>query len=107
MSLFTDSFTALYNAQTSATGTALTATVAGVATSKPAIVTESEFIDSFAPGAIAENGVFTIQMLVSDFSSTPADFANVTILSRTLSLLDYKDNNGVRILRVGDPVAQE
>ncbi len=97
----------LYAAQTEAVGSALVATVGTVATSKPVIPSESPFQDVIERGGVGNQGDLTLQMLASDFSGPPVQDSAVTVLGRTLSVLDWNANNGIYYLVCGDSTSRE
>jgi hypothetical protein len=71
-------FRQLYTRQTYATGTAVVATIGNVATSKPAIITELDADEQIIDGGMGDEGGYTLEMLISDFSGTPAKGMAVT-----------------------------
>jgi len=106
VSAMTDAWVELLAANVEAVGQRLV-TVGTVAVSKSAIVSESPFNDMIAKGGVFNEGDLTLQMLVSDFSGTPASNDAVTVLGRSLFLLNYEDNDGVRYLHVSDLIGDE
>ncbi len=96
----------LYTAQTEAVG-ALTATIGSVASSKPCIPTESPFNDVIERGGVGNDGDITLQMLAADFSGVPVQNSAVTVLGRTLSVLDWNANNGIYYIVAGDATSRE
>lgn len=107
MSATTSAWTELYAAQTEAVGSALTATIGAVASSKPVIPSESPFQDIIERGGVGNEGDITLQMLASDFSGPPVQNSAVTVLSRTLSVLDFSLNNGIYYIVAGDATSRE
>lgn len=107
MSNLTTAWESLYTAQTDAVGSALVATIGAVATSKPVIPSESPFNDIIEKGGIGNEGDLTLQMLASDFSAAPVQGSAVTVLGRTISVLDYNLNNGVYYIVAGDATSRE
>jgi len=107
MSATTDAWSELYAAQTDAVGSVLTATIGAVASAKPVIPSESPFQDIIEAGGVGNEGELTLQMLASDFSGAPVQNSAATVLGRTLTVLDYKLNNGIYYITVGDANSRE
>lgn len=107
MSLLTAAWSELYSAQTDAVGSALTATIGAVASSKPVIPSESPYNDIIERGGVGNEGDLTLQMLASDFSAAPVQNSTAVVLGRTLSVLDYTLNNGIYYIVVGDETGRE
>jgi hypothetical protein len=96
----------LYAVQTEVIGVAIVATVGAVASSKPAIISETSLDNQIISGGVGEGGGFELQMLESDLSAAPAEAVAVTCngsaTGKALVLISSKLNNGLWYLTVGD-----
>lgn len=111
MSAFTDAWEELYAQQTAVTGEAITATITGYATNKPAIVSALDVNSVIVDGGVAEAGGFSLQMLASDFSGEPPKGTPVTAGGsadgHALEVLSVNVNNGIFYITTADYAAQE
>jgi hypothetical protein len=102
---FLEAFEELLDAQEEVLDERLTVTVGDVE-NKDAIVEKLTFDDIVAAGGVAEKGGFRLQVRESDF---PGDLhlRDATARGVTLKVMTEERNNGVLVLTIGDPVAED
>ncbi len=109
---FALAFADLIAVQTEVLGAAILATVGAFAVNKPALISEVDMDAEFVEGGIGQGGGFTLEMLITDFSSQPtkgtAISANGSAAGKSLVLVkDAEIINGATYrLTAGDFTAQ-
>lgn len=109
MSFATSWLSNLYPAQTALTGFAYTATI-GAVVNKVCVATELSYDEIIIHGGEGEKGGYELQMLETDVPA-PVKYQAVTLkrdgtdFVTGLKVLNFKRNNGVLYVFVGDPAA--
>lgn len=108
MSITTDAWDELYAAQTAVTGINMLATITGLATSAPAIISETKLDDVLLErgGGSGEAGGYSLQMRISDFSDEPPKrtpiTANGPAQGLSLQIESVNRNNGIFYIHAVD-----
>lgn len=101
MSVITDCFDLLLDAQEEACGERLKATVGAVA-DKDAIVEEITYDEVVAAGGVGESGGYRLQVRKSDFATKPAQGEDATAKGVTLQVLNCIEIHGIYQMEIGD-----
>lgn len=105
MSAILEAFEGALDAQEEFAGTRYVATV-GAVTNKDVIPTEIPFDSIYSSGGQSESGTVEMQMRVSDFGSPPETHDAVSVLSKSLVVLSWRENHGVYLITAGDPTTE-